>query len=35
MQTSDAIVWESSLEAALERGKTERKWVLLDIFNPG
>jgi hypothetical protein len=35
MQTSERIVWESSLDAALERGKNERKLVLLDIFNPG
>jgi hypothetical protein len=35
MQTSEGIVWETSLEAALERGKTESRLVLLDIFNPG
>ncbi len=35
MQTSENIVWETSLDAALERAQNERKWVLLDIFNPG
>jgi hypothetical protein len=28
------IVWETSLEAALAKGKSEGKYVLLDFFNP-
>jgi hypothetical protein len=29
------IPWQADLDAALERAKTDRKFVLLDIFNPG
>jgi len=29
------IGWETSLEKALKRGKSERKEVLIDFFNPG
>lgn len=28
------IVWETSLDKALSRSKTEKKPVLLDFFNP-
>lgn len=35
METIEGIVWETSLEVAIERAQNERKWVLLDIFNPG
>ena len=27
--------WEHDYEAALERAKAERKFVFLDVFNPG
>jgi len=29
------IVWETDLEQALARAKSEGKHVLLDFFNPG
>ncbi len=29
------IPWEHDLDAALERARTERKLVFLDVFNPG
>jgi hypothetical protein len=29
------IQWESNYEAALERARLERKFVFLDVFNPG
>lgn len=29
------IPWEHDYQASLERAKTERKFVLLDVFNPG
>jgi hypothetical protein len=29
------IQWESNYEAALERARSERKFVFLDVFNPG
>lgn len=35
MQTQTRTFWEHDYEAALERAKTERKFVLLDVFNPG
>ncbi len=31
----NGIAWETSMEAALARAKTEKKPVLLDFFNPG
>jgi hypothetical protein len=31
----DAIRWESDLNKALSRAKTEKKPVLMDFFNPG
>ena len=31
----DAIQWESELNKALSRAKTEKKPVLMDFFNPG
>jgi len=31
----DAIQWESDLNKALSRAKTEKKPVLMDFFNPG
>jgi hypothetical protein len=31
----NGIAWETSMEAALPRAKTEKKPVLLDFFNPG
>lgn len=30
-----AIPWESDLDAALERARTDRKLVFVDVFNPG
>ena len=36
MQNSaPAIAWGHDLEAALEQAKSQRKFVFLDIFNPG
>ena len=35
MQTSEGIVWETNLEAALERAKAGQRFVVLDVFNPG
>lgn len=29
------IKWEKSMEAALDRARTEKKPILLDFFNPG
>ncbi len=29
------IPWESDYKAALERATKERKFVFLDVFNPG
>lgn len=29
------VPWEHDYAAALERARTERKFVLLDVFNPG
>ena len=29
------VPWESDYKAALERAKTDHKFVFLDIFNPG
>jgi len=29
------IPWVSDYEAALERARSERKFVFLDVFNPG
>jgi hypothetical protein len=29
------IPWESDYKAALERAKKDRKFVFLDVFNPG
>jgi hypothetical protein len=34
MIMGDIIKWESSMEVALERAKSEKKPVLLDFFNP-
>jgi hypothetical protein len=31
----DKIKWESSMESALARARSEKKHVLLDFFNPG
>ncbi|MBP1739814.1 MAG: hypothetical protein H6Q48_2107 [Deltaproteobacteria bacterium] len=31
----EAIQWESDLNKALSRAKTEKKPVLMDFFNPG
>ena len=35
MQTVASVPWQYDFEAALEEAKTERKFVLVDIFNPG
>jgi hypothetical protein len=35
MQTGEDIVWETNLEAALERAKAGQRFVILDVFNPG
>jgi len=29
------IPWESNYDAALERARSEQKFVFLDVFNPG
>jgi hypothetical protein len=29
------IAWQHDYDAALEQARTERKFVLLDVFNPG
>jgi len=29
------ISWDHDYDAALEKARTERKFVFLDIFNPG
>lgn len=29
------IPWESDYATALERARTDRKFVFLDVFNPG
>jgi hypothetical protein len=34
-QAAASVPWERDYETALERAKTERKFVLLDVFNPG
>ena len=35
MQTDSKVFWQTDYTEALERAKTERKFVLLDVFNPG
>lgn len=35
MQSMSGVPWESNYAAALERAKSERKFVFLDVFNPG
>ena len=36
MQNSEAAIqWGHDLDAALELAKAQRKFVFLDIFNPG
>jgi hypothetical protein len=35
MQTLATVPWQHDYERALEQARTERKFVLLDIFNPG
>lgn len=30
-----SVPWESDYNAALERAGSERKFVFLDVFNPG
>jgi hypothetical protein len=35
MFTRDDIVWETDLEAALERAKAGQRFIILDIFYPG
>lgn len=30
-----SVPWESDYKAALERAASERKFVFLDVFNPG
>lgn len=32
---SHEIKWEESLQAGLQRAAAEKKYVLLDFFNPG
>jgi len=29
------VPWESDYDVALERARAERKFVFLDVFNPG
>jgi len=31
----ETMDWQNNLDAALERAKSERKFVFLDVFNPG
>jgi len=33
--TLTKVPWETDYAAALERARTEQKFVLLDVFNPG
>ena len=35
MQTLATVPWERDYETALERARSEHKFVLFDIFNPG
>jgi len=35
VETQTPPFWHNDYEGALERAKDERKFVLLDIFNPG
>jgi hypothetical protein len=35
MQTVMSVPWQRDLDKALEQARTENKFVLLDIFNPG
>jgi hypothetical protein len=35
MQTLASVPWQHDYQTALERAKAERKFVVLDIFNPG
>jgi hypothetical protein len=32
---ADSIQWETTMEAAMERAKSEDKAIMLDFFNPG
>lgn len=35
MTTTGSVPWEHDYQAALDRAKAERKFVFLDVFNPG
>lgn len=32
---AEKIIWESDMQKALSRAKSEKKFVLLDFYNPG
>jgi len=31
----DKIIWNTDMQEALSRAKSEKKYVLLDFYNPG
>ena len=35
MDTATEVFWHHDYEAAVDLAKTERKFVLVDVFNPG
>lgn len=35
MQTLSSVPWQHDFDSALQQAQTDRKFVLLDIFNPG
>lgn len=35
MTMAKTIIWETKMDAALNRAKAESKHILLDFFNPG
>jgi hypothetical protein len=35
MQTVTSVPWQHDFDAALEQARSQRKFVVLDVFNPG